>query len=505
MALHAGGGCVVPINCGSGSSPARGGRHSTWSGDGAPLHLPLDRERLHAFGATPPDNSASAGDSPPVQAPISPSEVLPSKVLVELAGWRVLLSANPITGQLLVQARMPATCPHQAASRANSQQQQQEQQRKVRCKLFRCCAAKGVPHNSGTNQTQPLVVLGGLEPVHPQAKVVNNPIFNNPKLKKIIGPSTPARQRRPRNRSRRRKQSIIHGSSSHVTPSTISNSDVPSAFPESQLSVEARPSDAKSLEPRLTFDSLPDELKLYIFGFLSPVDVLSVVPATCCHWKNLMQDETLWKVLHEEHFGGPRLSDRSWQQECVLALTRIKRQTQRYQTEMLMWGAKHGHTQFVHRMLREFNINANVRSHKSEASALHRAAAQGHYDMVELLLAHGADVNAKTSYGRTPLQQAARYGHAAVAQLLIFRGANVNAATEGGETPLLIAVGRNDLKLVKILLNNGADASAASAGFTAMRIATLQGNTEIVQLLQKHEMFLAKTQLSAPPTTAPST
>jgi ankyrin repeat protein len=61
-----------------------------------------------------------------------------------------------------------------------------------------------------------------------------------------------------------------------------------------------------------------------------------------------------------------------------------RRQTQRYQTEMLLWGAKHGHTQFVRRMLREFNIDVNVRSHKSEASPLHLAAAQGHYDTVRI-------------------------------------------------------------------------------------------------------------------------
>jgi ankyrin repeat protein len=49
---------------------------------------------------------------------------------------------------------------------------------------------------------------------------------------------------------------------------------------------------------------------------------------------------------------------------------------------MLLWGAKHGHSQFVRRMLREFNIDVNVRSHKSEASPLHLAAAQGNYDTV---------------------------------------------------------------------------------------------------------------------------
>ena len=69
---------------------------------------------------------------------------------------------------------------------------------------------------------------------------------------------------------------------------------------------------------------------------------------------------------------------------CVVWCVLERRQTQRYQTEMLLWGAKHGHTQFVRRMLREFNIDVNVRSHKSEASPLHLAAAQGHYDTVRI-------------------------------------------------------------------------------------------------------------------------
>jgi len=307
--------------------------------------------------------------------------------------------------------------------------------------------------------------------------VVNNPIFNNPKLRKIIGPSSPARSRRTRRKKKTLKRQSAASSSADVPP--------PQLPAQSEEEEKMGETDEEGL-PVLTFNSLPEEVQLHIFSFLSPVDVLSIVPATCRHWRDLTHDETLWKVLQEEHFGGPRRPDRSWHQDCVLALTRIKRRTQRYQTEMLLWGAKHGHTQFVGRMLREFNIDVNVRSHKSEASPLHLASAQGHYDTVELLLSFGADVNARTSYGRTPLERAARNGHAAVVQLLIFRGANVNSTTEGGETPLLIAAGNNHKKVVKILLCHDADVSAASAGFTAMRIATLQGYNDIVQLLKEH-------------------
>jgi hypothetical protein len=180
--------------------------------------------------------------------------------------------------------------------------------------------------------------------------VVNNPVFNNPKLRKIIGPSSPARSRRSRSRSRRRKNnnSLTRDNINHSPPSSTSSSPSSSTLLELTRvrSGDASP-DSASLR-QLSFNTLPEEVQLHVFSFLSPVDVLSVVPATCRHWKyaspppkmlylrradaavslflrNLTQDETLWKVLQEEHFGGVRRSDRSWHQECILALTRIKR------------------------------------------------------------------------------------------------------------------------------------------------------------------------------------
>ncbi len=142
--------------------------------------------------------------------------------------------------------------------------------------------------------------------------------------------------------------------------------------------------------------------------------------------------------------------------------------------------------------------------------------------MVKLLLDRNADVNARTNYGRTPLGRAARNGHTQIVQMLLFQyskiphqmllhsfsltisplsflvfsffsflistlsNANANAATEGGETPLLMAATGNHKKIVKLLLEHDADVNATSAGFTAMRIATLQGYTDIVTLLQQY-------------------
>mgnify|MGYP000480537135 FL=1 len=76
-----------------------------------------------------------------------------------------------------------------------------------------------------------------------------------------------------------------------------------------------------------------------------------------------------------------------------------------------------------------------------EWTPLHYAAIRGHKEIAELLIAKGADVNAKNSVGQTPLQFAAGYGHKEIAELLIDNGADVNVKDDDGETPLDFADG----------------------------------------------------------------
>ena len=75
-------------------------------------------------------------------------------------------------------------------------------------------------------------------------------------------------------------------------------------------------------------------------------------------------------------------------------------------------------------------------------------------EMAELLIAHGADVNAENSEGETPLFVT----HSAkVAEVLIAHGADVNAKNHHGETPLFRTPSAD---VAKVLLAYGADIHA---------------------------------------------
>ena len=70
---------------------------------------------------------------------------------------------------------------------------------------------------------------------------------------------------------------------------------------------------------------------------------------------------------------------------------------------------------------------------------MHRAAYNNSLEAVKVLLAHGADVNARDDYSNTALHYAASYGHDALAQALLGAGADINAKTKRGATAVAYA------------------------------------------------------------------
>ena len=72
-----------------------------------------------------------------------------------------------------------------------------------------------------------------------------------------------------------------------------------------------------------------------------------------------------------------------------------------------------------------------------------------------MLLDHGADVNAPGGDCSTALQGASLLGHEKVVQILLYHGADVNAGIDS--TALDVALAGGHEKVVQILLNNGGE------------------------------------------------
>jgi ankyrin repeat protein len=66
---------------------------------------------------------------------------------------------------------------------------------------------------------------------------------------------------------------------------------------------------------------------------------------------------------------------------------------------------------------------------------LHSAASGRHQEVCRLLIAAGADVNARQRHGYTPLHAAAQHGDSELIELFLSAGADPTAVKDGGQTP----------------------------------------------------------------------
>ena len=108
-------------------------------------------------------------------------------------------------------------------------------------------------------------------------------------------------------------------------------------------------------------------------------------------------------------------------------------------------------------------------------------------DVAWLLVAKGADVNARSKRGETALAAAAGRGDEESVELLLAHGADVNAADYRGYTPLMHAAqyDRDSLDIVRTLLARGANANVTAEGQTPVSIAARRGETALTRLLRE--------------------
>ena len=107
-------------------------------------------------------------------------------------------------------------------------------------------------------------------------------------------------------------------------------------------------------------------------------------------------------------------------------------------------------------------------------------------NVVDQLLAGGANPDAYDAQRNTALTFASRDGFLQIAQSLIGNGADVNWIDGEGVTPLILASFKNHPQLVKLLLANGADKSVVDGfGRTALEYATRRSPSDPIAKMLK--------------------
>ena len=128
--------------------------------------------------------------------------------------------------------------------------------------------------------------------------------------------------------------------------------------------------------------------------------------------------------------------------------------------------------------LLEYGVNVDARDVNGR-TALYKAVYFNHYEIVRLLLAHGAK-QLPTQSGMTPLHEARSLR---VAELLVEHGAAVDAVSDELETPLQDAAHYGHVDIVQFLISKGAQMNLSSNYGTAFDMAIANGRMNAAELL----------------------
>jgi len=108
------------------------------------------------------------------------------------------------------------------------------------------------------------------------------------------------------------------------------------------------------------------------------------------------------------------------------------------------------------------------------------------HNIIKLLVNEGADINSKDNNGITPLMAASMKGNLKAVNFLLSNGAKIDSYDYSKETALFKAAKEGYPKIVEKLIQAGAKTNMKnSKGNTPLRIAELNKNKEVIEILKK--------------------
>jgi ankyrin repeat protein len=117
-----------------------------------------------------------------------------------------------------------------------------------------------------------------------------------------------------------------------------------------------------------------------------------------------------------------------------------------------------------------------------EAADFHRAAEIGDLGKLKVLLTHNSDLaSIKDSDGQTPLHRAAKNGHRNIVEWLLSNNTEVNTEDKNGMTALSCAVGGGYPEVAKALLASNAKVDAK----TELMVTLLHSRADLAEFLAR--------------------
>ncbi|OQE30307.1 hypothetical protein PENFLA_c003G10917 [Penicillium flavigenum] len=156
-----------------------------------------------------------------------------------------------------------------------------------------------------------------------------------------------------------------------------------------------------------------------------------------------------------------------------------------HQGSALHWAASQGQLKTAQELLRQ-GAQIDSRNRKTGKKPLIQSVHSDHADIVALLLAHGADPNAKgDGEPNDAIRSAVIRNKAAVARVLLDNGVDANLTGHRGSL-LHIAAGRahkNREEVVRVLIEKGANIESIYDGETPLQVACWSGSVEVARCL----------------------
>ena len=138
------------------------------------------------------------------------------------------------------------------------------------------------------------------------------------------------------------------------------------------------------------------------------------------------------------------------------------------------------------RLLLNAKADVHVEDYEGEIALFEAVRVKDETAFLELLLAHGADIEHSNNFGWTPLHYAANKNHPKQVSLLLGKGANINASMPNGYTAFHLAITYHSSAVLTILLDDAGleYERTLKHGSNAIHSAAKYSDLETLKILQ---------------------